>query len=849
MKRIALRGVLAHKLRLALTAMAIVLGVGFVTGTYTFTDTINARFETLFTDAYAGVDVSIDPILTELGAGSETLPADLLPAVAALDGVEVAVGRVDGYAQLIDSDGAVVGGQRAPTIGMSWIDEPALSALWIDDGNGRAPSGPGEVAIDVATAERMGLAVGDRVRIQFDGLSEEFQIVGLAKYGTEDSLAGATLSMFELAEAQRVLGLQDGYSSILVASASEVSAEELTRRVGAVLPAAAEASTGAEQTQRYLDDVAEGLGFLNTVLLLFAGVSIFVSAFIIQNTFRIIVVQRTKELGLLRAIGATRRQVISMVSLEALTVGVFASGIGVAVGVGLSYVLRLAMDALGFSIPDGPLTLLPRTVAIALAVGVVVTVVSAMLPAVKAARVPPVAALRDMESNTDARSLQFRAATGISMAAVGTASLLLGLLAEVSSKIAYVGIGSVVMLLGVATLAPLMARPLADLLGRPMVRLSGVSGTMARENTKREPRRTASAAAGLMIGIALVAFVSILAATIKTSVEDTVTQTFPTVDLTLRSVNGADSDAPETFTSTFTDDLRRLPEIGTVSAMRFGIARLDGKVVDVTAIETETITSLYDVKPSTGTLDVIADSGLLVAEKTLLDRGWTVGDAIEVEFATTGARTMVVKGTFPDADFGEYLISMPTYQANYPTDQDGFVLVSYAAGVADVAGRAAVDELAAGFPAVSVQNKAEFIADAERSIDQMLALFWGLLGIAIIIAVMGITNTLALSITERTREIGLLRAVGMSRRQVRSMIRWEAVIISLFGAVLGLSLGVFFGWSITTALSDEGLGEFTVPIGQMVTYLALSGFAGVLAALWPARSAVRMNVLRAISHQ
>lgn len=849
MIKTAIRGVFAHKLRLALTAMAIVLGVGFVAGTYTFTDTINAGFETLFTDVYAGIDVSVDPVSTDLGAQSEVLPTDLLPAITAVDGVEVAAARVDGYAQLIDSAGAVVGGQGPPTVGMSWIEEPALNALRIAEGNGRPPSGPGEVAIDVATAERAGFAVGDRARIQFDGRSEEFQIVGLADYGTGDSLAGATLATFELTEAQRVLGLEDGYSSILIGAASDVDAAELTERVGAVLPAAAEASTGAEQRRRYLDDVAEGLGFLNVALLAFAGVAVFVGAFIIQNTFRIIVAQRTKELALLRAIGATGRQVVSMVVVEALLVGVVASGIGVAAGVGLSYALRFGMNALGFMIPGGPLTLLPRTVIVAMVVGVVVTLGSAVLPAMRAARVPPMAALRDLEPHRGTRSLRRRALAGLTVAAVGVASLLVGLFADVSHKIVYVGSGSLVVFIGVAALAPLIARPLADGLGWSLPRLFGVAGKLARENTKRQPRRTAATAAALMIGIALVVFVSILAATIKASVRDTVTETFPAVDLTFRSTNGVDSGAPETFTATFTDELRRLPEIGTASAMRFGIARIDGEVVDVTAIETDTITPLYDVKPSTGTVEVITDGGLLIAEATLRDRGWAVGDAVRVEFAATGTETMVIEGTFPDADFGEYLIALPTYEANYPTDQDGLVLAGYAAGVDDGTGRAAVDRLAADYPAVSVQNRAEFIAAAERTIDQMLALFWGLLGVAIVIAVMGITNTLALSIAERTREIGLLRAVGMSRRQVRSMIVGEAVIVALLGAVLGLGLGMFFGWSITTALSDEGLGGLTVPVVQLVAYLGIAGLAGVLAALGPARSAARLNVLRAIGHE
>ena len=848
MFRTSFKGLLAHKLRLVLTIVAIVLGVSFVAGTYVFTDSINARFDTLFGDVYAGVDVSVEPVRSDLDTSPGSLPASLLDLISDVEGVKLAVGQVDGYAQLVDGGGALVGGGGPPTLGMSWVEHSALTPLRIDDGKGRAPTKAGEVVIDAATAEHTGFSIGDPVEIQFSETAETFEIVGLASFGSEDGLAGGTLAIFELSEAQRVLGLDGVYSSIVATAADGVGSGELKARVAEILPRGTEASTGAERTRRELDDVTSDLGFLTSALLTFAGVAVFVGAFIIQNTFRILVAQRTREFGLLRAIGAGRRQIMTMVGLEALVVGLLASGLGVAAGVGLSYALRAAMNSMGFGLPDGPLTLQPRTVVVALLVGVVTTLISALLPAVRASRVTPVTALTDGRDGAGSRSLRTRAIAGTVTTAIGAGLIAAGLVA--GAGVGSVAAGAGMVFLGVAVLSPLAARPLAELLGRPLARFFGVSGTLAKENTKRTPRRTASTAAALMIGLALVTFVSIFAATAKSSVERTVAESFP-VDLAIQPTvlgDPSDPDDQHGFPAAFTNELRQLPEVGVVSAGRFGLARIDGHVEGLIGVEPDTIEAVYKLDSSPGALERASDGGILVSEAKLEELGWTVGQTIEIEFAETGVQPITIGGTFRGENLGSYLVAMTTLEAGSASDVDSFAYVIYADGVDAPAGRAAVDEIAAAYPMVGVQDRDEAAAGAVASVDQLLAMFWGLLGIAIVIAILGIANTLALSIAERTREVGLLRAVGMSRRHVRSMIRSEAVLVSLFGATLGIVLGILLGWSVTRALGDIGLKGLTIPGGQIAAYVVLAGFAGMLAAAWPARSAARMNVLHAIGH-
>lgn len=843
MLKAAIKGVFAHKIRLALTAVAIVLGVAFVSGTYVFTDTIQSRFDSLLGDALGGLDVNVRPVAADFGNEALTLDASVLDAVRAVDGVAVAEGSVDGYAQPLTKDGEAIGGQGPPNLGFSWTSDDALNPLRLDEGNGRAPEGPGEVVIDLAVAREHDFAVGDTVTILFETVPpQEFTVVGLASFGSEDNLAGATLSVFELSEAQRVFGLENQFTTIEVRAEQGIEPETLAASIGAVLPDGVEAVTGQQQADEELDQVAEGLGFLNTALLAFAGVAIFVGAFIIQNTFRIIVAQRTRELALMRAIGATGRQVVGMVLIEALVVALIASAAGVGFGVLLAIGLRGAMEAIGFGgIPQGALTILPRTVIVGMTVGVVVTLFSAILPARRASSVPPVAAMREQVAGSQRKSLRNRAIIGTAVTSAGLAVLLFGLFGGPGNAIAYVGFGAMLLFLGVSTLAPLAARPIASVVGAPLPRLFGVAGNLAQQNTKRQPRRTASTASALMIGVALVAFVGIFAASTKASVEDNILGSFP-ADLSVSSTN-FETGVP----AVFVDEMRRLPELESVTAVQGGAIRVDGAQGFLAAADPNTVADVFSIDASPGALEALDTDGVLLSAGELDARGLTIGDTIALEFARTGVQDFDIVGTFEEETFGAYFISDVAYAENFGSDF-AFIVFANAAGDLDTA-RAALDRAAAENPTLQVQNKSEVVADAEMQIDQILSLLWMLLGLAVLIAVFGITNTLALSVFERTREIGLLRAVGMGRRSVRSMIRWEAVIIALFGALLGLGLGVVFGWSVVEALSDEGLGSFTVPWGQMVIYLVLAAIAGVIAAIFPARNAARLNVLEAIAYE
>jgi putative ABC transport system permease protein len=837
----ALKGVLAHRVRLFMTALAIVLGVAFVSGTFVFTDTINARFETLFSDVYAGVDASVRPETPEFGAQPGQNPGSfdesLLAEVAGIDGVSVAEGSVGGFAQIIASNGDPIGGQGPPTLGFAWIDTTALSSVNIADGNGRPPAAAGEVVIDVGTADGNGLTVGDEVEIQTVGGTEMFEIVGLANFGTEDNLAGATLSIFTLDEGQRLFDLDGRLTSIDILGDDDVTPEALVEAIAPILPEGAEAVTGDQQTQEQLDSITEGLGFLSTALLAFAGIAVFVGAFVIQNTFRIVVAQRIRELALFRAVGATGRQLVSLVTLEALIVGTVASIVGVFAGIGVATGIKAAMSAGGFGLPDGPLTVEPRTVVVGLTVGIVVTLVSALLPARRAATVPPVAAMTEAAAPAAGRSLRRRSFGGAVTTLAGGALLAAGLVAENGASLTLVALGSLAIFIGVSILAPVFAIPIARVLGRP---LPGITGHLARENTIRQPRRTASTAAALMIGVALVSFVSIFAASIKATVSDTLDGAFP-ADLAFASTNFTVGVSPE-----LESNLEALDEFDVVSAVRTGSIRIDGEELNVAAVDGD-VEAVYDMAPS---IDVAAlGGGLMVAETVLEERGWQVGDLVDVEYASTGTVSTEIVGTFEDQTFANYIVSSDTYRANFPSDSIAITFASLADGVEIEAGQTAAETVLASFPNIDMNTASEQIAEAEAQVDQMVALFSGLLGLAVVIAVIGIANTLSLSIVERTREIGLLRAVGMTRRQIRRMVRWEAIIVAVFGALLGVMVGSGLGWATVASLADDGLGTFALPIGQLGVWLGLAAVAGVAAAAGPARTASRMNVLEAISYE
>ena len=843
MFRLAIASVAAHKLRLVLTSLAIVLGVAFVAGSFVLTDTINARFTILLGEISSGTDVYVRPLPPDFGNDFgqvfPSMPEETLETVLAVEGVAVAEGTVEGLAQLIDKEGNPVGGQGPPTLGFSWGRIAELSPVSIADGDGRGPEGPGEVVIDRASARILGAELGDTIEIVATGPSEEFTLVGIAGFGETDNLAGATLAAFEYSEAQRVLNMPGAIGSINVAAAEGVDADELALRLQEVLPDGIEAITVENANAQQSEEIGEALSFVTIGLLSFAAVAVFVGAFIISTTFRIIIAQRTRELALLRAVGATASQVTRLVMIEALFVALFSSVLGILAGVGLATGINGIMRALNFGLPEGPLTLLPRTIIVGMVVGVVVTLVSAIIPARKAARVPPVAAMSALTARPTRKALRGRAISGGAVLGLGALVLAIGLFISVSNAIWFVALGALSVFAGISILAPLFARPITAVVGWPLPRLFGVPGKLAAENTRRQPRRTASTASALMIGVALVVFVAVFASSIKASAADVLVELLPS-DLTISSTNFATGVSPQ-----YSEDLRELPEISEVTALAVTQVKVDEVVYDASVIEPETVGGLFDLEVSDESLaDLEATDGVLISSQEPGYEAW-IGSTIDIELPTGVVETAEVVGSFDVQNFGTFLLTRDRYAAGVDTFWDSFVAANVAEGVSIEAARTAAEDLAMDYPNVQVQTVSEVLADAESQIDQILVIFTVLLAFAIIIAVLGITNTLALSIIERTHEIGLLRAVGMVRRQVRRMIRWEGVV----GAVLGILTGLLLGWAVVQALADEGLGQFSIPFVQLAIYIVIAALAGVIAAAYPARKAARLNVLEAIAYE
>jgi len=846
MGKATLKGLLAHKLRLAATALAIVLGVSFVAGTYVLTDTITASFDTLFKQVTQGIDVAVRSQETfggfDTGEVRDPMPEEVLNEVKGVDGIRVAEGSVTGYAQLVGKDGKAVTTGGAPSLGVSLSQGTAFSA-GSTIRSGRLPSGPGELVVDAKTATDTGYKVGDRVKVLFQGPAKTFTVSGIIGFGQADNLGGARLVGFDLPTAQELLNRNGKFDEIDAAAAEGVTPEQLRDRVRAVLDPRYEVLTGAELAEDTAAQINDTIGrFLSTALLAFAFVSLLVGGFLIFNTFTIIVAQRTRELALLRCLGASRRQVMSSVLLESLIVAVIASLVGLGLGVLIASGLKALLSTfLGGDIPTTGIQFQPRTVIVSLAVGVIITVLAALLPALKATRVPPVAALQPETAFAPTGFRKRRIVLGVLVTVVGIALLLAGLFRPEGNRLVNVASGAVVVFFGVAILSPLIARPLARLIGWPFARAFRLPGSLARQNAMRNPRRTASTAAALMIGLALVAFVSIFAASIKASTTKTLEDTV-SADYILFN------DQFQPFSPEAAQRLAQQPELAAVAGMRIGPWKLNGAGKSLFAVDPAAYSQVVKTETTAGSLDALASGGLAVKDTVAKANGWTVGENVAMEFPRTGVQQIPVKAIYTDNQLnGDYLLALSDYERNYSDQADSQILVKAAPGVPPASSRAAVDRVMADFPNVTVRDQAEFRDQQARQIDQIINLFYSLLGLAILIALFGIVNTLGLSIFERIRELGLLRAVGATRAQLRSMIRWEAVIIAVLGAVLGLAVGVFFGWTIVRALASQGISEFTLPAGQLLLFVVAAGLAGILAAVLPGRRAARIDVLRAIT--
>ncbi|HVL91878.1 MAG TPA: FtsX-like permease family protein [Acidimicrobiales bacterium] len=839
------RSLLGRKLRLLSTSVAVVLGVAFLAGTLVLTDTIGRTFDDLFatvnrgTDAYVRGETAFDA--DEFGDQRPLVDGALLATVGSVPGVQAADGVVRGYTQLVDREGEALGdpNQGAPTFGGNWTGVEALNPFTLVAG--RPPRADGEVVIDKGSADEAGYRVGDRATVLTTGAPQAVTVVGIARFGTADSAGGTSYVMFHTAEAQRLVGRPGRFTAIAVVAEDGVTQRELADRIDRALPGGIEVLTGAEITEENQSDIKEQLSFFNIFLLIFAVVALFVGSFIIYNSFSIIVAQRAREMALLRAVGASRRQVTGSVLAEAVAIGLLASLVGLAAGVAVAGGLKALLAGFGIDIPAGGIVLAPRTVAVSLVAGLGVSVVAALVPARKASRVPPVAALRNVAVDDTGRSRRRAVAGGVVVAA-GAAFLFGGLFGGGSNAAGSVGFGAFLVFLGVAVLGPLIARPVSRLLGAPFPRLAGMTGTLARQNAMRNPKRTSATAAALMIGVGLVGFITIFAASAKESLRAAVDGSLA-ADLVVDSGSfGFGGLSPA-----LAGELDALPEVAAASGVRLGLAAVDGDAVSLRAVDPGAFARVVDVELVAGRLDDLGLDGIAVHEDEAEREGLAVGDTVPVRFAETGDTRLRVAAVYAeDGVAGTHLVSLALHEANFPHRFDVSVLMDLADGADPDRARAAVESVAGRYANAEVRDQRQY-ADAQAGrVDQILNLIYVLLALAVFIALLGIANTLALSILERTRELGLLRAVGMTRRQVRSAVRYESVVIALLGTVLGLAIGLFFGWAMVTALSDEGM-VLDLPAGQLAVITVVGAAAGVLAAVLPARRAARLDVLRAIA--
>ena len=846
MLRATLKSLLAHKLRMAMSAFAIVLGVAFVSGTFVFTDTLNASFTDLFRQT--APDVTVQPAQTNAAAGGGTdggtrvLTARVVADLAALPGVDRADGVVtDQDTFVVGTQGKVIGGGGSAGVARNYTTGPAADGspiLTITQGG--PPAGRGQLLLDEKTAATAGYTLGDTVKLVTAGAHPEVTgtLVGTVRVGQSGNLAGATLVLMDTPTAQQVyLGAAETFNMVSVTGDGSLTNQQLRAAVSAALPAGFEALDDDQIAAENQHQIQDGLAFITTFLLVFAAVALIVGSFLILNTFSIIVAQRTRELALLRALGAARRQVTRSVLIEALAVGLLGSTLGLLLGFALALGLTALFGVIGVDLTGAALVFQPGTAVAAYAVGVPVTLLAAYLPARRAATVPPVAAIRDDVSIPES-SMHRRLLGGGVLTAAGAGLMVWALAFD--GGLQPLGGGALAVFIGIALLAPVIGRPIVTAIAGPYRRLFGTVGVLARENARRNPRRTAATASALMIGLALVTTAAVLGASSKSSVEKMVS-----TDLKADYVVSNAVGSP--FSAAIAPRLAAVPGVQSAVPSRFAVATVNGQQEPVAAFDPAAYSQIAAITVQSGDLATGGD-GLLVTGSRADTQGWTVGDIVTVDLPA-GARDLPITGIIAPSTLirADIVVPPAVLDAGGVTPMDTAVYINRTPGADPAAVAAGIDSALTDLPTVTVKDQDAFAQEQRAAIDPLLAIIYALLGLAVIIAVLGIVNTLALSVIERTREVGLLRAVGMSRRQLRSMIRLESVAIAVLGAVLGIGLGLTFGISLQHAMAGQGIDQLTIPGGQLIMFLVLAGLVGVLAAVIPARRAARMDVLRAIT--
>lgn len=828
------------------TGLAILAGVAFVAGSFVLADSMTKTFDDLIDGLTGELDLQVRSELTvdELDAVRDPLPTSVVDDVAAVPGVAVAEGSYGRFAQMIDPDGEPVVTQGAPTLGVSWTPDSDLSGVVLKEG--RAPEGLEEVAIDKATADRVGFEVGDTIGVILNEGQAEFEIVGLVGLGNSDGFVGATTVVWDPESAAYWLDDEGTVDTIDIRVADDANVDAVQAAIADVLPDRAEVVTGEQIADETKDQVGEIISIFGTGLLVFALITALVAAFVINNIYNISISQRLRELALMRAVGASGGQVRRLVLLEALLVSAIATVLGMFGGLAVAKGLIEAFNAAGGGFPPTPLVFEVRTGIVAAIVGIGVSIVSVLLPALRASRIPPVAAMRP-EVGFSALSLSRRLVRGVVLAGVGLAVFLFGLFARPGTGAQWgllTGLGAIMVVFGVTSLSAVVARPVSRAIGAPVAKLLGTAGRFARDNAARTPRRTARTASALMIGVTLITGAAVFTSSLRDSFGRILEQTTSFDYIVL------DDQSFQPLTPEVAERLEALPELESVSPFRNLRANIGDSTATFTAVVPEAITDLADLDITAGGFDGVTDTdGVVVHRDAAEDQGVGVGDQVDVVWQNGNESTLTVSGIFDDNSLGaNWFVSIGLLEdVSTQTPRDQFVVARRADGVEPDAARAAIDAALEDFPQVAVQTNNEFVDEQKSQIDTLLFLVTMLLTVAIAFSFLGIAITLALSVFERTREIGLLRAVGMARRMLRRSVRGEAVIVTLFGVLIGIGLGLVFGLAFSYAVPDNVINGITIPFTTLGFVLVFAVIAAVIAATYPAYKASRMNVLDAIA--
>jgi putative ABC transport system permease protein len=840
MFRTALRNVLAHKARLLMTVLAVMLGVAFVSGTLVFTNTISGALQKSSAKGFDQVDVAMTADYQDAKGDQVGKVHDLTRAVLdkseRVPGAASAIGVVQGFTAIADKDGKPIGEGFQSQGGNYWGTKDARYPL----ASGHAPKGAGEILIDSETAKRAGYEVGDTVRMSVDGPVLTPKIAGIFTTDDGNVAAGGSLTLFDTATAQKLFGKAGVYDQIDVKAKPGVTQAALKAELDKALPEGTVATTtGKQLADDQAETIARSMSGMQTALLVFAGIALFVGTFIIANTFTMLVAQRTRELALMRAVGASRRQVTRSVLIEAFVVGAVAAVTGLAAGVGIGAGLRSLMGTFGASVPDGPLVIKPTTIVAALAVGILVTMLAAWLPGRRAAKIPPVAAMNSVHAKATTKSLVLRNTLGTLFSAAGVAVVLVATTMDGSDGQVPMGFGAVLLIIGVFILTPLLSRPLIAA-AAPVLRVFGISGKLARQNSVRNPRRTAATASALMIGLTLITGMTVTAGSLQQAIDKMAASAIK-ADYVVSMANG------NPLSPDVEKKLKQTDGVTATSPMNNAVSRVDGKTDEyLTGVNGAAIGELTDLKVDDGSFKV-GGTQVVVDSTTAKSHHWKAGSSFSVAYEDGKKQRLTVAGTYESNEFLSGILLDQGTLAPHASDPYVMKVMVKTSGGTSAAVHDKLEQALGTNPAIKVQDKKDISNEIAQMFTLMLNMVYGLLAMAVIVAVLGVINTLAMSVFERSQEIGMLRAIGLDRKGIKRMVRLESLVISLFGGVLGIGLGVFFGWAAGELVATKmATYELVLPWARMGVFLLLAATVGILAALWPARRAARLNMLEAI---